>query len=41
MAVSYEDDLFTLADFNEANDFEEFDDDIDELNTDEGAQVED
>jgi hypothetical protein len=41
MAASYEDDLFTLADFNEANDFDEFDDDIDELDTDEGAQVED
>ena len=41
MAASYEDDLFTLADFNEANDFDEFDDDIDELDTDEGVQVED
>lgn len=41
MATNYEDDLFTLADFNEANDFDEFDDDIDELDTDEGAQVED
>jgi hypothetical protein len=45
MAASYEDDLFTLADFNEANDlddFDEFDDDIVELETDdEGNQDED
>ncbi|MGH8645520.1 MAG: HNH endonuclease [Gammaproteobacteria bacterium] len=41
MAASYEDDLFTLADLNEAHDFDEFDDDIDELDADEGGQVED
>jgi hypothetical protein len=40
MAANYEEDLFTLAEFNEANDFTEFDDDTDELNTDEGEQFE-
>ena len=43
MAATYEEDLFTLADLNEANDFNEFDGDTEDLETDddEGAPVED
>lgn len=41
MAASYEDNLFTLADLNEASEFNEFDEDTDELKIDEEAQVED
>ena len=40
MAASYEDDLFTLADRDEASAFDEFDD-TDELDTEEGDLVED
>lgn len=41
MAASYEDDLFTFADLTEASDFGEFDENIDEIDMDEGGQVED
>lgn len=41
MAASYEDDLFTLADLNEINDFDESDNDADEIDTDERDQLED
>ena len=40
MAASYDDDLFTLADLNEAADFDEFDDDTDELDSDDEGYVE-
>jgi hypothetical protein len=35
MAASYEDDLFTLADLDEASEFDEFDDDAEEVDPDE------
>ncbi len=40
MAASYEEDLLTLAELNEASDFDEFDDDTDELDMDQGARIE-
>jgi hypothetical protein len=42
MAASYEDDLLTLAELYEANDFDEFDDDAaGDIDTDQGEPLED